>query len=194
MRLKIGQIHFQWRGDRWPCWIRFRLFPRASALSKRCTVVDTVSEQYRTPSHRPAARSARAVKSDGKAHQACRLRPIVAQTSCISTFYSHMSQNVELAARPIELEFDQRPLYRRQISFGERPGEAFLLPVMTYHGHVSPPQLPTPILSRIGVEVVRSRPDPLRTVFRSHFRLRAKLTRETAILVRRCFVKLSRTL
>ena len=130
----------------------------------------------------------------GKAHQACRLRPIVAQTSCISTFYSHMSQNVELAARPIEVEFDQRPLYRRQISFGERPGEAFLLPVMTYHGHVSPPQLPTPILSRIGVEVVRSRPDPLRTVFRSHFRFRAKLTRETAILVRQCFVKLSRTL
>ena len=65
-----------------------------------------------------------------------------------------MSQNVELAARPIELEFDQRPLYRRQISFGERPGEAFLLPVMTYHGHLSPPQLPTPILSHIGVEVV----------------------------------------
>ena len=130
----------------------------------------------------------------GKAHQACRLKPIVAQTSCISTFYSHMSQNVELAARPIEVEFDQRPLYRRQISFGERPGEAFQLPVMTYHGHLSPPQLPTPILSRIGVEVVRARPDPLRTVFRSHFRLRAKLTRETAILVRRCFVKLSRTL
>ena len=49
MRLKIGQIHFQWRGDRWPCWIRFRLFPRASALGKRCTVVDTVSKQYRTP-------------------------------------------------------------------------------------------------------------------------------------------------
>ena len=91
----------------------------------------------------------------GKAHQACRLRPIVAQTSCISTFYSHMSQNVELAARPIEVEFDQRPLYRRQISFGERPGEASQLPVMTYHGHLSPPQLPTPILSRIGVEVVR---------------------------------------
>ena len=93
----------------------------------------------------------------GKAHQACRLRPIVAQKSCLSTFYSHMPQNVELAARPIEVEFDQRPLYRRQISFGERPGEAFLLPVMTYHGHLSPPQLPTPILSRIGVEVVRRR-------------------------------------
>ena len=41
----------------------------------------------------------------GKAHQACRLRPIVAQTSCFSTFYSHMPQNVELAARPIEVEF-----------------------------------------------------------------------------------------
>ena len=51
IRLKIGQTHFQWRGDRWPCWIRFRLFPRASALSERCTVVDTVSKQYRTPPH-----------------------------------------------------------------------------------------------------------------------------------------------
>ena len=53
IRLKIVQIHFQWRGDRWPCWIRFRLFPRASALSERCTVVDTVSKQYRTPPHSP---------------------------------------------------------------------------------------------------------------------------------------------
>ena len=53
IRLKIGQIHFQWRGDRWPCWIRFRLFPRASALSERCTVVDTVSKQYRTPPRSP---------------------------------------------------------------------------------------------------------------------------------------------
>ena len=90
----------------------------------------------------------------GKAHQACRLRPIVAQTSCISTFYSHMPQNVELAAFDRSREFDERP-HRRQISFGERPGEASQLPVMTYHGHLSPPQLPTPILSRIGVEVVR---------------------------------------
>ena len=129
-----------------------------------------------------------------KAHQACRLRPIVAQTSCFSTFYSHMPQNVELSARATA------PLYRRggerrvQFRSGERPGDASQLPVMTYHGHLSPPQLPTPILSRIGVEVVRARPDPLRTVFRSHFRLRAKLTRETAILVRRCLLKLSRTL
>ena len=53
MRLKIAQIHSQWRGDRWPCWIRFQLFPRASALSKRSTVVDTVSEQYRTPPRSP---------------------------------------------------------------------------------------------------------------------------------------------
>ena len=66
-----------------------------------------------------------------------------------------MPQNVELAAFDRSREFDQRPLYWRQISFGERPGEASLLPVMTYHGHLSPPQLPTPILSRVGVEVVR---------------------------------------
>ena len=104
-----------------------------------------------------------------------------------------MPQNVELAASPSDRsrEFDQRPLYRRQISFGERPGEASQLPVMTYHGHLSPPQLPTPILSRIGVEVVRARPDPLRTFFGRMDRLRAKLTRVTAILVRRCFVNLS---
>ena len=60
----------------------------------------------------------------GKAHQACTLRPIVAQTSCFSTLYSRMPQNAELAASDRSREFDQRPLYRRQISFGERPGEA----------------------------------------------------------------------
>ena len=65
MRLKIGQIHSQWRGDRWPCWIRFRLFPRASALGKRCTVVDTVSEQYRTPPRSPIrARGQKCMLSD----------------------------------------------------------------------------------------------------------------------------------
>ena len=65
MRLKIGQIHFQWRGDRWPCWIRFRLFPRASALGKRCTVVDTVPTQYRTPPRSPIrARGQKCMLSD----------------------------------------------------------------------------------------------------------------------------------
>ena len=65
MRLKIAQIHSQWRGDRWPCWIRFQLFPRASALSKRCTVVDTVSEQYRTPPRSPIrARGQKCMLSD----------------------------------------------------------------------------------------------------------------------------------
>ena len=65
MRLKIGQIHSQWRGDRWPCWIRFRLFPRASALGKRCTVVDTVSKQYRTPPRSPIrARGQKCMLSD----------------------------------------------------------------------------------------------------------------------------------
>ena len=91
----------------------------------------------------------------GMAHQACTLRPIVAQTSCFSTLYSRMPQNAELAASDRSREFDKRPPYRRQISFGERPGEASQLPVMTHHGHLSPPQLPTPILSRIGVELVR---------------------------------------
>ena len=58
-------IHSQWRGDRWPCWIRFQLFPRASALSKRCTVVDTVSEQYRTPPRSPIrARGQKCMLSD----------------------------------------------------------------------------------------------------------------------------------
>ena len=51
--------------DRWPCRIRFRLFPRASALGKRCTVVDTVSKQYRTPPRSPIrARGQKCMLSD----------------------------------------------------------------------------------------------------------------------------------
>ena len=42
-----------------------------------------------------------------KAHQACRLRRTLAQTSCHSTFYSHMPQNVEARGS------SQRPIERR---------------------------------------------------------------------------------
>jgi hypothetical protein len=60
---------------------------------------------------------------------------------------------------------------------------------MTNRGHVSLPQLPTPIWSRIGVEVVRrARTDGYCYTTFGRTTLCVKLTRETVIFVYRCFI------
>ena len=53
MRLKNCELRFQWRGSEWPCWIRFRLLSRATALSERCSMIDKASKRARTPPRSP---------------------------------------------------------------------------------------------------------------------------------------------
>ena len=64
MRLKNCETRSISKGGRWPCWIRFRLLPRPTALGERCSVLDTVSKRARTPPRSPIrARAGKCVLS-----------------------------------------------------------------------------------------------------------------------------------
>ena len=65
MRLKNCETRSISKGGRWPCWIRFRLLPRPTALGERCSVLDTVSKRARTPPRSPIrARAGKCVLGD----------------------------------------------------------------------------------------------------------------------------------